>query len=237
MSKRGKQYRAAFGKIDPAHRYGAMEAVTLVKSASYAKFNESIDAAINLNVDPRHADQMVRGAVVLPHGTGKTIRVLVFAEGEKAKEAEAAGADFVGSKDLVAKIKDGWLDFDKAIATPDQMRYVGPIGRVLGPRGLMPNPKVGTVTMNVTKAVGEMKAGRVEFRVDKAGIIHCPLGKKEFSEEMLYGNLKMLIETLIRLKPASAKGRYLQGVSLSATMGPSVKLDTFQLLDEVAVPV
>jgi large subunit ribosomal protein L1 len=237
MSKRGKQYRAAFDKIDPAHRYAAMEAVTLVRSASYAKFNESIDAAINLNVDPRHADQMVRGAVVLPHGTGKTIRVLVFAEGEKAKEAEAAGADFVGSKDLVAKIKDGWLDFDKAIATPDQMRYVGPIGRVLGPRGLMPNPKVGTVTMNVTKAVGEMKAGRVEFRVDKAGIIHCPLGKKEFSEEMLYGNLKMLIETLMRLKPASAKGRYLQGVSLSATMGPSVKLDTFQLLDEVAVPI
>jgi len=232
MPKNSKNYRASREQVDPVKRYSGEEAISILKSTSFAKFNESVDISANLNVDPRHADQMVRGAVVLPHGIGKTIRVLVFAEGEKAKEAEAAGADFVGSKDLVEKIKGGWLDFDKAIATPDQMRYVGPIGRVLGPRGLMPNPKVGTVTMDVTKAVSEMKAGRVEFRVDKSGIIHCPIGKRDFTAEQLFGNLKVLVETLQRLKPATAKGRYFQSLTVSTTMGPGIKVDPLQVLDD-----
>ncbi|MEO1269575.1 MAG: 50S ribosomal protein L1 [Myxococcota bacterium] len=235
MAKRGKKYRAASAQVDPEVRYKALEALEMVKRLGYAKFDETIDVAVNLNVDPRHADQMVRGAVVMPHGTGTTVRVLVFAEGEKAKEAEAAGADFVGSKELVEKIKGGWLEFDKTVATPDQMRYVGPIGRILGPRGLMPNPKVGTVTMDVARAVGEMKAGRVEFRVDKAGIIHSRLGKRSFSEEQLLGNLKALIDNLWRLKPASAKGRYFTSLTVSPTMGPGIKVDTYALLDELRV--
>ncbi|MBH25381.1 MAG: 50S ribosomal protein L1 [Myxococcales bacterium] len=235
MARRGKKYRAAAAQVDPEVRYKASDAVELVKKVGYAKFDETIDVAVNLNVDPRHADQMVRGAVVMPHGTGTTIRVLVFAEGEKAKEAEEAGADFVGSKDLVEKIKGGWLEFDKTIATPDQMRYVGPIGRILGPRKLMPNPKVGTVTMDVGRAVSEMKAGRVEFRVDKAGIIHSRLGKKGFTNEQLLGNLKALVDNLWRLKPASAKGRYFQSLTLSPSMGPGVKVDTYALLDELRV--
>lgn len=225
MPKRGKNYQQAVQNIDRETRYALEEAIGKVKEASYVKFDASIDAAINLGVDPRHADQMIRGAVVLPHGTGKSVRVLVFAEGDKAKEAEEAGADFVGSKDLADKIKGGWLDFDKAVAVPAMMRVVGPLGRVLGPRGLMPNPKVGTVTMDVATVVKDLKAGRVEFRVDKAGIIHCPIGRKSFDDKRIQENLEALMATLQRLKPASAKGRYIKALTLSPTMGPGVKVD------------
>ncbi len=226
MTKKGKKYEAAAKLVDREARYPVAEAISLAKQTTYANYDCSIDVAVNLGVDPRHADQMVRGAVVLPHGTGKSVRVLVFAEGDKAKEAEAAGADFVGSKDLVAKIKDGWLDFDKVVATPDQMRYVGPIGRILGPRGLMPNPKVGTVTMDVTRVVGDLKAGRVEFRVDKAGIVHCPLGRKSFDDDKLAANFQALMDTLTRLRPAAAKGRYIESITMSGTIGIGVKIDT-----------
>ena len=225
MPKKGKKYSAAADAIDREKRYGFKEAIALAKKSSYVKFDESLDLSINLGVDPRHADQMVRGAVVLPHGIGKTVRVLVFAEGDKAKEAEAAGADFVGSKDLVEKIKGGWLEFDKTVATPDQMRYVGPIGRVLGPRGLMPNPKIGTVTMDVTKAVSDLKAGRVEFRVDKAGIVHVPIGRVSFDQQKLEENFSALIDLVQRLRPATTKGRYVESITLSSTMGPGVKMD------------
>lgn len=225
MPKRGKNYQQAVQNIDRETRYAVEEAIGKVKEASYVKFDASIDAAINLGVDPRHADQMIRGAVVLPHGTGKNVRVLVFAEGDKAKEAEEAGADFVGSKDLADKIKGGWLDFDKAVAVPAMMRVVGPLGRVLGPRGLMPNPKVGTVTMDVATVVKDLKAGRVEFRVDKAGIIHCPIGRNSFDAKRIQENLEALMATLQRLKPASAKGRYIKALTLSPTMGPGVKVD------------
>jgi large subunit ribosomal protein L1 len=196
-----------------------------VKELAFANFDESVDVAVRLGVDPKHADQMVRGAVVLPHGTGKTNRVLVFAKGEKVGEAEAAGADFVGGDDLVAKITDGWLDFDTVIATPDMMGQVGRLGRVLGPRGLMPNPKVGTVTFDVGKAVGEAKAGKVEFRVEKAGIVHAQVGKKSFGETELAGNVKSLVGALVKAKPAAAKGTYLRSVTLSSTMGPGIKVD------------
>jgi large subunit ribosomal protein L1 len=227
MGKRGKSYIAAMEKVDRQQHYSLDEAMELVKETAYQKKTDpSIDVAINLGVDPRHADQMVRGAVVLPHGVGKTVRVLVFAEGDKANEAREAGADYVGAKDLADKIKEGWLDFDKAVATPNMMRYVGPIGRILGPRGLMPNPKVGTVTMDVTKAVSDLKAGRVEFRVDKAGIIHCPIGRRSFDAEKLKENLMALVEVLKRAKPASAKGRYFQSITVSGTMGPGIKIDT-----------
>lgn len=225
MPKHGKKYRQKAAAIDAETFYEIDTALTMAKEASYVKFDESIDVAINLGVDPRHADQMVRGAVVLPAGLGKTVRVIVFAEGEKANEAREAGADEVGSADLVEKIKGGWLDFDKAIATPDQMRFVGPIGRVLGPRGLMPNPKVGTVTMDVARAVQEAKAGRVEFRVDKAGIIHCPIGRRSFEPSQLRENANALLDTITRLKPASAKGRYIKSITVSGTMGPGVKVD------------
>jgi large subunit ribosomal protein L1 len=225
MPKKGKKYSAAADTIDREKRYGFKEAIALAKNSSFVKFDESLDLSVNLGVDPRHAEEMVRGAVVLPHGIGKTVRVLVFAEGDKAKEAEAAGADFVGSKDLVEKIKGGWLEFDKTVATPDQMRYVGPIGRVLGPRGLMPNPKVGTVTMDVTKAVTDLKAGRVEFRVDKAGIVHVPIGRVSFEQQKLEENFSALIELIQRLRPASTKGRYVESITLSSTMGPGVKMD------------
>lgn len=231
MPKRGKNYQQAVQNIDRETRYAVEEAIGKVKEASYVKFDASIDAAINLGVDPRHADQMIRGAVVLPHGTGKSVRVLVFAEGDKAKEAEEAGADFVGSKDLADKIKGGWLDFDKAVAVPAMMRVVGPLGRVLGPRGLMPNPKVGTVTMDVATVVKDLKAGRVEFRVDKAGIIHCPIGRKSFDAKRIQENLEALMATLQRLKPASAKGRYIKALTLSPTMGPGVKVDVNEFLD------
>jgi large subunit ribosomal protein L1 len=192
---------------------------------AFANFDESVDVAVRLGVDPKHADQMVRGAVVLPHGTGKTNRVLVFAKGEKVSEAEAAGADFVGGDDLVAKINEGWLDFDTVIATPDMMGQVGRLGRVLGPRGLMPNPKVGTVTFDVSKAVSEAKAGKVEFRVEKAGIVHAQVGKKSFGEPELAGNVQSLVGALVKAKPPAAKGTYLRSITLSSTMGPGIKID------------
>src|SRR5690554_3526603 len=226
MAKRGKKYAVASAKVDSLKRYELEEAVALVKEMSFAKFDESVDAAINLNVNPRHADQMVRGAVSLPHGIGKDTRVLVFAKGEKAKEAEEAGADFVGSDELIEKINGGWTDWDVTVATPDMMGQVGRIGRVLGPRGLMPNPKAGTVTFDVAKIVKELKAGRVEFRVDKGGIIHIGVGRTSFDSEKLQENVVALLETLARLKPASSKSPYFKSIALSSTMSPSVKLDT-----------
>ena len=226
MGKRGKKYRAAAAKVDPVKRYGVEEAIRLVKEMAYGKYDESVDAAIRLNVNPRHADQMVRGAVSLPNGTGKDTRVLVFAKGEKASEAEAAGADFVGSDELFTKINDGWTDWDVTVATPDLMGQVGRLGKVLGPRGLMPSPKAGTVTFDVGNIVKELKAGRQEFRVDKAGIIHIPVGRASFDEAALLENLTTVIEMVARLKPASAKAPYFKSIGLSATMSPGVKLDT-----------
>ena len=227
MPKRGKQYRSMLQQFDRLKTYEPLIAIQLLQKVSFAKCDETVEVAINLGVNPRHADQMVRGAVVYPHGLGKSERVAVFAKGDKAREALEAGADFVGGEELVNKIKDeNWLEFDKAIATPDMMGLVGRIGRILGPRGLMPNPKVGTVTFDVAKAVGEMKAGRVEFRVDKAGIVHAPIGKKSFEAEKLRGNMQALIETLQRLKPATAKGVYMRAATLTSTMGPGIRLDT-----------
>ena len=223
--KPGKKRAGALQKPDKSRRYALSEAVSLVKELAFANFDESVDLAVRLGVDPKHADQMVRGAVVLPHGTGKTNRVLVFAKGEKVSEAEAAGADFVGGDDLVAKINEGWLDFDTVIATPDMMGQVGRLGRVLGPRGLMPNPKVGTVTFDVSKAVSEAKAGKVEFRVEKAGIVHAQVGKRSFGEPELAGNVKSLVGALVKAKPAAAKGTYLRSITLSSTMGPGIKVD------------
>ncbi|MEM7437721.1 MAG: 50S ribosomal protein L1 [Myxococcota bacterium] len=223
--KPGKKRGAAVQKPDRSRRYQLSEAVTLVKELAFANFDESVDVAVRLGVDPKHADQMVRGAVVLPHGTGKTNRVLVFAKGEKVTEAESAGADFVGGDDYVAKINEGWLEFDTVIATPDMMGQVGRLGRVLGPRGLMPNPKVGTVTFDVSKAVREAKAGKVEFRVEKAGIVHAQVGKKSFSEDQLAGNVRSLVGALVKAKPAAAKGTYLRSVTLSSTMGPGIRID------------
>lgn len=226
MPKRGKAYNAAAAKIDRDQKYSVAEAVSLVKDTHSAKFDATIDLAVRLGVNPRHADQMVRGAVVLPHGTGKTVRVAVFAKGDKAKEAEEAGADVVGSDDLVARIKEGWLEFDKAIATPDMMGHVGRIGRVLGPRGLMPNPKTGSVTMNVGQAVKDAKAGKVDFRVEKAGIVHAGVGKVSFDDEKLVENIRTLVDQLVKLKPSSAKGTYVKSVALSSTMGPGIKIST-----------
>jgi large subunit ribosomal protein L1 len=223
--KPGKKRAGALQKPDKSRRYALSEAVSLVKELAFANFDESVDLAVRLGVDPKHADQMVRGAVVLPHGTGKTNRVLVFAKGEKVSEAEAAGADFVGGDDLVAKINEGWLDFDTVIATPDMMGQVGRLGRVLGPRGLMPNPKVGTVTFDVSKAVSEAKAGKVEFRVEKAGIVHAQVGKRSFGDPELAGNVKSLVGALVKAKPAAAKGTYLRSITLSSTMGPGIKVD------------
>ncbi|MBN2254618.1 MAG: 50S ribosomal protein L1 [Deltaproteobacteria bacterium] len=225
MSKRGKGIIEAKQKVDSTTRYSIKDAVDLVVSAARAKFDENVDAAIRLGVNPRHADQMVRGSVVLPNGLGKKVKVLVFAKGDKEKEALEAGADYAGSDDLIEKIKGGWLDFDRAVATPDMMGNVGKLGKILGPRGLMPNPKVGTVTFNVADAVKEMKAGRVEFRVERAGIIHSPVGKVSFGADKLVENFLALIETVIKLKPASSKGTYLRSISLSSTMGPGVKID------------
>jgi large subunit ribosomal protein L1 len=223
--KPGKKRAGALQKPDKSRRYALSEAISLVKELAFANFDESVDVAVRLGVDPKHADQMVRGAVVLPHGTGKTNRVLVFAKGEKVSEAEAAGADFVGGDDLVAKINEGWLDFDTVIATPDMMGQVGRLGRVLGPRGLMPNPKVGTVTFDVSKAVSEAKAGKVEFRVEKAGIVHAQVGKKSFGEPELAGNVQSLVGALVKAKPPAAKGTYLRSITLSSTMGPGIKVD------------
>ncbi len=221
----GKKHTEAKGKVDREMTYPLVEALALLKDTSHAKFDETVDLAIRLGVDPRKADQMVRGAVVLPNGLGKTVRVVVFAKGEKAQEATAAGADFVGGEDLVEKIKEGWFDFDTAIATPDMMGTVGKIGRLLGPRSLMPNPKVGTVTFDVSKAVEEAKSGKVEYRVEKAGIIHAPVGKVSFDAEKLQGNVLALMDALIKAKPSTAKGTYLKKVSLSSTMGPGINLD------------
>jgi large subunit ribosomal protein L1 len=223
--KTGKKRAAALQKPDRSRRYALNEAVALLRETAFANFDESVDVAVRLGVDPKHADQMVRGAVVLPHGTGKTNRVLVFAKGEKVTEAEAAGADFVGGDDLVAKINEGWLEFDTVIATPDMMGQVGRLGRVLGPRGLMPNPKVGTVTFDVSKAVREAKAGKVEFRVEKAGIVHAQIGKKSFGDPELAGNVVSLVGALVKAKPAAAKGAYLRSITLSSTMGPGIKVD------------
>jgi large subunit ribosomal protein L1 len=221
----GKKYKAAAELIDREKRYSVEEACALVGKTGTKKFDESVDVAIRLGVDPKHAEQMVRGAVVLPHGLGKSVRVAVFAKGDKAKEAEAAGADVVGAEDLAAKVQEGWLEFDQAIATPDMMGVVGRLGKVLGPRGLMPNPKVGTVTTDVARAIREIKAGKVEFRAEKAGIIHAPIGKVSFDQKKLKDNVTALLEVIIKAKPAAAKGTYLKGVTISTTMGPGIKLD------------
>ncbi len=222
-----KKYDQSLSKVDREKRYSIAEACALVKEISYAKFDETVECAARLGVNPKHADQMIRSSVALPHGTGKTVRVLVFAKGDRATQATEAGADFVGAEDIVEKIqKDNWLDFDVAIATPDMMGLVGRLGRVLGPRNLMPNPKVGTVTMDVANAVRERKAGRIEFRTEKTGIIHAPLGKISFESAMIEANLVALLRTLQRLKPSTAKGKYFKSVSLSSTMGPSIRLDT-----------
>ncbi len=225
MPKHGKKYQNAAKEIDRSLLYEPVEALEMVKKLASAKFDETVEVAVRLGVDPRHADQQVRGAVVLPNGTGKTARVLVFAKGEKHKEAESAGADFVGAEDMIEKIQGGWLDFDVAIATPDMMGAVGKLGRVLGPRGLMPNPKTGTVTFDVEKAVKDVKAGKIEYRTDKAGIIHAPIGKVSFETEKLAENLQTLIEALVRAKPAAAKGTYLKSITVSSTMGPGVKIN------------
>jgi len=225
MGKRSKTYLETRKKIDPATKYDLEAGLKLLKGSVRAKFDESVDMAIRLGVNPKHADQMVRGTVSLPHGVGKVVRVLVFAKGEKEKEAQEAGADFVGAEDLVEKITGGWTDFDKAIATPDMMGTVGKLGKILGPRGLMPNPKVGTVTFEVGKAIKELKGGRVEFKVDKSGIVHTTVGKVSFEEEKLKENVLTLMDVVIRAKPASSKGTYLKSVAISSTMGPGIKLD------------
>ncbi|MDQ3031921.1 MAG: 50S ribosomal protein L1 [Myxococcota bacterium] len=225
--KTGRKRKEAVESIDRDRRYPLPEACSLVKKASFAKFDESVDIAVRLGVNPKHADQMVRGATVLPHGIGKTVRVLVFAKGEKAAEATAAGADHVGADDLVAKVQEGWLDFETVIATPDMMGQVGRLGRVLGPRGLMPNPKTGTVTFDVTKAVTEAKGGKVEFRAEKeGGIVHAPIGKKSFDADKLEENARALIGALLKAKPSAAKGTYLRSITISSTMGAGVKVDT-----------
>ena len=226
MKLHGKKYRNAEKLRDIATSYQPQQALEIVKKASFAKFDETVEVAVRLGVDPKHADQVVRGTVVLPAGTGKAVRVLVIAGGDKAKEAEAAGADFVGADDMIAKIKDGWLDFDVLIATPDQMGKLGQLGRVLGPRGLMPNPKAGTVTMDVTRAVRETKAGKIEFRVDKAGNVQAPIGKVSFPLESLETNFNAFMDQIVRSKPAASKGVYVRTVSVSSTMGPGVSIDT-----------
>ena len=227
LSKRQKKTKDLF---DREKRYSVSEAVELIKKAPPAKFPESVDLAVNLGVDPRKADQMVRGTCALPHGTGKTVRVLVIAKGEKVAEANAAGADHVGGEDMIAKIEGGWLDFDRMVATPDMMGQVGKIGKLLGPRGLMPNPKVGTVTFDVSKAVKSIKAGQVEFRVDKAGIVHVPVGRMNFEQKQLEENVGQLMDTVRRMRPASAKGTYVKAVTLSSTMGPGIPLDPQQFV-------
>jgi large subunit ribosomal protein L1 len=222
MAKKGKKYRAAAELLEAGKFYDLETAVDLAKKTAPAKFDETIEMHVRLGVDPKYNDQQVRGAVVLPNGTGKSKRVLVFTKGDKVKEAETAGADYVGAEDLVEKIKGGWFDFDVAIATPDMMGVVGRLGKLLGPRGLMPNPKLGTVTPDVAKAISEQKAGKVEYRTDKAGNVHCPIGKKSFENQKLAENYQTLLDTLIRVKPAAAKGQYIRSITLSSTMGPGV---------------
>jgi len=220
-----KKFASALGKVDRERQYPISDAVRLVKSAAFAKFNETVDVAVRLGVDPRHADQVVRGTVVLPHGTGKSVRVLVVTQGDRVKDAEAAGADFVGIE-YIQKLKDGWLECDVIVATPDVMGQLGALGKILGPRGLMPNPKAGTVTMDVGRAVREIKAGKIEFRVDKTGNVHAPIGKVSFSEQQLEENLQAFMDTIVKAKPSAAKGVYLRSATVSSTMGPGVRLDT-----------
>lgn len=230
MAKKGKNYVKAAAKVSANERYELEKACAVLKETRRAKFDESADVAINLGVDPRHADQMVRGAIVLPHGTGKKIRVAVFAKGPKAEEAKAAGADFVGAEDLAAKVEGGFLDFDRVIAHPEMMAVVGKLGRVLGPRGLMPNPKVGTVSADVARAVEEAKGGKVEFRADKTGTVHAPFGRASFDKEKLHENLKALLEAVLKAKPHSLKGQYVKKVVVSFTMGPGIKVDTSEIV-------
>lgn len=234
MSQHGKKYRRSVAKVDRNKRYALEEACKLIPETKVAGFDESVDVAVRLGVDPKHADQMVRGAIVLPHGTGKSLRVCVIAKGDKAREAKDAGADYVGAEDIADRIqKENWTEFDSLVATPDMMGLVGRLGRVLGPKGLMPNPKMGTVTPDVAKAVRELKAGRVEFRVEKAGIVHARLGKVSFGGQKLHDNAKAFLETVIRLKPASAKGTYVRSVTISTTMGPGIKVDPTPLVSEM----
>ncbi len=230
----GKKFEAAKSKVDRTVNYDLDKAIDLVKETSFAGFDETLELAVNLGVDPKKSDQMVRGAVILPHGTGRDVTVLVFAKGEKEKEASEAGADYVGAEDLVEKIQKGWLDFDKAVATPDMMGVVGKLGKILGPRGMMPNPKLGTVTFDVDRAVKEIKAGKVEFKVEKGGIIHMPVGKLSFDKEKLSENVKSAIDTIIKVKPSVAKGKYIERVSLSATMGPGVRVDVSTITKKAA---
>jgi len=225
MARRGKKYREALKKVDRSKKYTFEEAVKLALDTAYANFDETVEVAVNLGVDPRHADQMVRGSVVLPHGTGKTARVLVFAKGEKAKEAEEAGADYVGDEDLIRKIQEGWLEFDKVIATPDMMPAVSKLGKILGPRGLMPSSKTGTVTFDVAKAVKEVKAGKIDFKVDRGGVVHVPVGKVSFGEKKLLENMAAFFDALLKAKPPAAKGQYIRGITISTTMGPGIKVD------------
>jgi large subunit ribosomal protein L1 len=225
MAIQGKRFRAASATVDRAREHTVQEAVGVVKRAAFAKFDETVDVAVRLGVDPRHADQVVRGTVVLPHGTGKPVRVLVITQGDRVRDAEAAGADFVGIE-YIQKLKDGWLECDVIVATPDVMGQLGTLGRVLGPRGLMPNPKAGTVTMDVAKAVREIKAGKIEFRVDKTGNVHAPVGKVSFSEAQLAANVQAFMDTIVRAKPAAAKGTYIRSATISSTMGPGVRLET-----------
>ena len=225
MPRRGKKYRAAAEKVDPLKQYAPNEGVGLMKEAAFAKFDESVELHIHTGLDPKHADQQVRGSAVLPAGTGRTQRVVAFAEGDKAREAEAAGADVVGAEELVQRVQGGWLDFDVAVATPDMMGMVGRLGRVLGPRGLMPNPRSGTVTADIGRAIREIKGGRVEFRVDRTGVIHAPIGKVSFDEEKILQNLSALVDAVVRAKPSGAKGTYLKTFNIASTMGPSIELD------------
>jgi large subunit ribosomal protein L1 len=225
----GKSYRDALAKVDRNQRYPLEDSLRLAKQTARAKFDETVELAIRLGVDPRQADQNIRGTVTLPHGMGKAVRVLAFAKGDKEKEAQEAGADFVGSDELIKKISEGWLDFDKAVATPDMMAAVGRIGKVLGPRGLMPNPKTGTVSVDIGKAVKEIKAGKLEYRVDKAGIVHVPVGKASFGPDQLIENAQAVLLSVLRAKPASAKGNYIKGVTVTTTMGPGIKIDLAQV--------
>ncbi len=231
MPKRGKKYLESNKKVDAETRHNFDEAVKMVIDSSYVKFDETIDVAVRLGVDPRHADQLIRGSVILPNGLGKEVKVLVFAKGEKEKEALDAGADFAGGDDLIEKIKKGWFGFDKVVATPDMMGSVGKIGKLLGPKGLMPNAKTGTVTFDVARAVNDLKAGKIDFKVEKAGIVHAPMGKVSFGVEKIMQNAAAFLETIIRLKPASSKGTYLKGIAISTTMGPGIKIDAASVKD------
>ncbi len=228
--RRGKAYKEAFAKVDHSKLYEPTEAIKLVKEIAIAKFDETVEAHIKLGVDPRHADQQVRGTVSLPHGTGKTLKVLVFAKGEKLKEAEQSGADYVGAEDLAERIQGGWFDFDVAVATPDMMSVVGRLGKILGPRGLMPNPKAGTVTFDIERTIKELKAGRIEFRVDKTSIVHVPIGRVSFEQDKLQDNLNAFAEALIKAKPAAAKGQYMRSVNICSTMGPGIQINPLILI-------